>query len=487
MSLENAQIFDKTAYSHEEIPQALEEYQQDILGELSVFINDNNINNIPVQQLVLNDEILSNLTAVTLPDGTQAFVTQSVNHSNECEKEETSLNVDDGAIFVSHVPDLSHNKLMQMQLDSLVKECTQNDNSVSSDVENIYPQVQVINGVVYVVMNQIEDLQNVWIESNEKPKSDADDADNQSEDDNFKNVHKCPREDCSKRFSTIHHLKVHERTHTGQRPYECTHSMCKKSFSTGYSLKAHLRTHTGEKPYKCQKDECDKSFKTSGDLLKHVRTHTGERPFVCPFDSCGRSFTTSNIRKVHIRTHTGERPFKCPLPNCGKAFASSTNYKNHTRIHSGEKPYVCSIKNCGRRFTEYSSLYKHHLVHTQEKPYRCELCQRQYRQQSTLLMHKKTAHSGNGNDQDEILDVLLENSVDLIDGARKNKLGSEANTGASECNVANNSQFLLIDDPSQLINLQALDGLNDETVDNPMDIELDEMNVRFEGVEFKWN
>ena len=95
-------------------------------------------------------------------------------------------------------------------------------------------------------------------------------------------------------------IKVHERTHTGQRPYKCSHPKCKKSFSTGYSLKAHLRTHTGEKPYKCTAEDCDKSFKTSGDLLKHVRTHTGERPFVCPFDGCGRSFTTSNIRKVNI-------------------------------------------------------------------------------------------------------------------------------------------------------------------------------------------
>nr|XP_021136814.1 zinc finger protein 76 isoform X2 [Columba livia] len=128
--------------------------------------------------------------------------------------------------------------------------------------------------------------------------------------------------------------KVHERAHTGDRPYTCDVPSCRKAFATGYGLKSHVRTHTGEKPYKCPEDVCSKAFKTSGDLQKHIRTHTGERPFKCPFVGCGRSFTTSNIRKVHMRTHTGERPYTCPEPSCGRGFTSATNYKNHTRIHT---------------------------------------------------------------------------------------------------------------------------------------------------------
>ncbi|CAB1331665.1 unnamed protein product [Coregonus sp. 'balchen'] len=131
------------------------------------------------------------------------------------------------------------------------------------------------------------------------------------------------------------HMQVHERCHTGDKPYICDHIGCGKKFATGYGLKSHSRTHTGEKPYRCQEINCHKSFKTSGDLQKHTRTHTGEKPFKCPVEGCGRSFTTSNIRKVHIRTHTGERPYYCAEPSCGRSFASATNYKNHMRIHTG--------------------------------------------------------------------------------------------------------------------------------------------------------
>ncbi|XP_076124197.1 zinc finger protein 76 isoform X1 [Alosa pseudoharengus] len=203
---------------------------------------------------------------------------------------------------------------------------------------------------------------------------------------------RCEFEGCGRLYTTAHHLKVHERTHTGDRPYRCEVLSCGKAFATGYGLKSHLRTHTGEKPYKCPEDMCYKAFKTSGDLQKHVRTHTGEKPFKCPFEGCGRSFTTSNIRKVHIRTHTGERPYMCPEPSCGRGFASATNYKNHMRIHTGEKPYMCTVPGCGKRFTEYSSLYKHHVVHTHCKPYTCNHCGKTYRQTSTLAMHKRTTH-----------------------------------------------------------------------------------------------
>nr|XP_039262768.1 zinc finger protein 76-like isoform X1 [Styela clava] len=206
---------------------------------------------------------------------------------------------------------------------------------------------------------------------------------------------KCDNEGCGKYYTSSHHLRIHKRSHTGEKPYKCDWENCGKSFSTSYALRSHLRVHTGEKPYDCTFDGCGKAFKTAGDLQKHRRTHTGEKPFKCPFLGCGKAFTTTNICKVHIRTHTGECPYKCPFPDCEKTFKNATNYKNHVRIHTGEKPFACEWPGCNKRFTEYSSFYKHQIVHVDKYIYTCHHCGKLFVYSSSLLGHKKSVHDDN--------------------------------------------------------------------------------------------
>ncbi|XP_068113254.1 oocyte zinc finger protein XlCOF8.4-like isoform X2 [Hyperolius riggenbachi] len=130
---------------------------------------------------------------------------------------------------------------------------------------------------------------------------------------------------CGEGFVRKSHLVIHERSHTGKKPYSCAE--CGKCFEWKEHLVRHERCHTGEKPYSCA--ECGKCFGQKGNLVTHKRSHTGEKPYSCV--ECGKCFGRKGNLVIHERSHTGEKPYSCA--ECGKCFGRKGHLLTHEITH----------------------------------------------------------------------------------------------------------------------------------------------------------
>uniref|UniRef100_A0A8C8VLZ6 Homeotic protein spalt-major n=1 Tax=Pelusios castaneus TaxID=367368 RepID=A0A8C8VLZ6_9SAUR len=109
-------------------------------------------------------------------------------------------------------------------------------------------------------------------------------------------------------------------------PNECL--ICHRVLSCQSSLKMHYRTHTGERPFKCK--ICGRAFSTKGNLKTHYGVHRANTPLKmqhsCPI--CQKKFTNAVVLQQHIRMHMGGQIPNTPVPE---------NTGDHTDVEMTEK------------------------------------------------------------------------------------------------------------------------------------------------------
>ncbi|XP_076016846.1 uncharacterized protein LOC143008806 isoform X2 [Genypterus blacodes] len=300
---------------------------------------------------------------------------------------------------------------------------------------------------------------------------------------------------CGRTFKYLSQFTIHQRIHTGERPFKCPE--CDKAFTKNSNLTLHLKVHKKNSGYqKCpyckvkfssseypshmkvhldvviQTSEqnsdsvdppksqvlnaslapvkkeskvcqyCGKTFAFRSALIRHVRVHTGEKPYKC--DICGKAFGQAYFLRVHELTHWSVKRYNCTT--CKKSFTHYSNARNHTCRVSGDGEdsqsnrrvkasltYTCHI--CKNIFDNLYEFNGHMKAHTGAKLYRCLFCDKLFGVLSEFNAHHSTCSQIRGDSE-----VKAEDNMTLIQYAVPQYTERPGRRSFARCEMQNKSR-----------------------------------------------
>ena len=154
---------------------------------------------------------------------------------------------------------------------------------------------------------------------------------------------------CSTTCKRERDLRVHmTRFHSNDHEMIC--SKCGKRFPDKASLKVHRRSHQGEKLHRC--DLCQYACSTPKRLGEHMLIHADLKPLNC--DECDQNFRTKTLLKRHQNVNHNpsyiiprtKKVYKCT--DCTRSFSCKGNLVRHQANHP-PKSVIAQVSLVGKK------------------------------------------------------------------------------------------------------------------------------------------